>query len=289
MPEKIGVTISPAQLTLMAGDTAEVIATLQNRGDTVDQLTLSIDGADPEWYSLPVSSVALFPNDKDDLKITFHIPKGDPLKAGAHRLKVNVASQENPSEGATAELTINIQEMFELQLAVSPEEVVGRKGTYQVVVANPGNATVTVYLKASDTQNRLRYQFGLEHLEVEGGSRAGTTLQVRLGWLAKLGGERAFDFHVAAMLPEEARKPSPDFCSYCGQKLRPDLSAQAQRRCQGGWCAFRSHAAYRGNAQNPYPVVHPKSRDQLFQRGHRGQAGVYPYLVSQTVPGGSTE
>ncbi len=208
----------------MAGDTAEIIATLQNRGDTVDQLTLSIEGADPEWYSLPVSSVALFPNDKDDLKITFHIPKGDQLKAGAHRLKVNVASQENPSEEATAELTINIQEMFELELAVSPEEVVGRKGTYQVVVANPGNATVTVYLKASDAQNRLRYQFHLEQLEVEGGSRAGTTLQVRLGWLAKLGGERALDFHVAAMLPEEARKPSPDFCSYCGQKLKPDLT-----------------------------------------------------------------
>jgi uncharacterized membrane protein len=75
MSSKIEVTVTPQAFTLAAGDTTEAIATIRNLGQSVDQLTISIDGLAPGWYTLPVSSAALFPKDQDNLKIVIHPPK----------------------------------------------------------------------------------------------------------------------------------------------------------------------------------------------------------------------
>ena len=75
MPDKVEVTVEPTAFTIAPGDTTEASATLHNLGQSVDQFTISLDGLEPDWYSLPVSSVALFPNDQDKLRIILHPPK----------------------------------------------------------------------------------------------------------------------------------------------------------------------------------------------------------------------
>ena len=69
MSDKIQLTVASESLVTTAGETVETVATLHNLGQTIDQFTMSIEGIDASWYTLPVSSVALFPNDKDNLKI----------------------------------------------------------------------------------------------------------------------------------------------------------------------------------------------------------------------------
>ena len=205
MPDKIEVTIAPTTFALAVGDTAEATATIRNLGQSVDQLTLNIEGLDPGWYTLPVSSVALFPNDQDNLKIIFHPPE---TKGGSYPFRINVFSQENPDEKATVDLAIEIQAVPEVELSLSPPTISGHKGTYQVIANNPGSRETTLRLTASDARGRLRYHLHSESLTVPGGGRSETTLDLQLSWPAFfLSGGEEFDFLVSATLPEatEAR------------------------------------------------------------------------------------
>ena len=70
MVEKVKVTAAPTAFTIAAGDTAEAIVSIHNLGQTVDQFTLSIGSLDTSWYTLPVSSVALFPTTRITLKLS---------------------------------------------------------------------------------------------------------------------------------------------------------------------------------------------------------------------------
>ncbi len=132
MADKVEVTVAPTTFAVAAGDTTEATATLRNLGQTVDQLTLSIEGLDPSWYALPVSSVALFPNDQDSLRIILQPPKTPDTKAGSYPFRVKVSSQENPEEITTVDLALEIRELLGLELSISPQRIAGRRGIYQI-------------------------------------------------------------------------------------------------------------------------------------------------------------
>jgi len=168
----------------------------------VDQLTITIEGLDPGWYTLPVSSVALFPNDQDKLRIVLHPPEAAKAEAGSYPFQIKVSSQENPEEVATVDLTVEIRALPELELSISPQRVTGRKGLYQIVVNNPGDVGTTLNLEASDAEGMLRYSLRPETLTVPAAGRSESTLEVRLGWMAFFGGEKKFDIEVLARHPE---------------------------------------------------------------------------------------
>jgi uncharacterized membrane protein len=80
MSERIELEATPIKLKVSRGETAESNVTVRNKGQTVDQFTISVEGIDPGWYTLPVSSVALFPNDQDKVKIIINLPENVDLK-----------------------------------------------------------------------------------------------------------------------------------------------------------------------------------------------------------------
>ncbi|MFC1968049.1 hypothetical protein ACFLVX_01495 [Chloroflexota bacterium] len=202
MSDKIEVTATPESLVTTAGETVETSATLHNLGQSIDQFTITIEGLDASWYTLPVSSVALFPNDKDNLKILLSPPKTPETKAGSYPFRIRVASQADPKEAATVDLNIEIQALPELELSISPPRITGRRGVYQILVNNPGDSEAKLHLEASDAQGTLRYDLQPEDLTVSGKSRAQSTLEVSLGWMALFGGEKELDFQVLATLSE---------------------------------------------------------------------------------------
>jgi uncharacterized membrane protein len=202
MAGKIEVTVNPTTFTLTAGENAEVTVTLRNLGESIDQFTLSIDGLDPTWYTLPVSSVALFPNDQDNLKVQLHPPKTAEAEAGSYPFRLDVASQESPDEKSTVELTLEIRTLPGLEMELSPQRIVGQKGAYKIIVNNKGGSGATVRLKARDAQGRLRLNLHPETVVVPPSGRSEAALEVRLGWLSFIGGEKELDFEVLATLPE---------------------------------------------------------------------------------------
>lgn len=202
MSSKIEVAVSPQSFLVAPGDTAEATVTLRNLGQTVDQLTLSVEMLDPEWYSLPISSVALFPNDQDSLKILLQPPKKAETKPGSSPFRIKVVSQENPEEEATVDLAIELRVLPGIELDISPPSITGWKGVYDVQVNNPSDAEAKVRLSASDAGGKLRYKLQPQDLTVASGGRETATLVVRLGWLSFLGGDKEFDFRVRAAIAE---------------------------------------------------------------------------------------
>jgi uncharacterized membrane protein len=218
MSDKIGVTITSESLVALAGETVETIATLQNLGQTIDQFTVGIEGLDPGWFTLPVSSVALFPNDKDNLKIILLPPKTAETKAGSYPFRIKVASQADKTETATVDLKLEIQALPEIELSISPPRIVGRRGVFQIAVKNPGDREAQLKLEASDDQGILRYHLQPESLTIPGKGQAQATLEVSLGWMSFFGGDKEFHFQVLATLPEAEEGKTAD-----GQLVRVPL------------------------------------------------------------------
>ena len=202
MSERIDVTLPTATYAVAAGESVEAMATLRNTGQTVDQFTLSIEGLEPDWYTLPVSSMALFPNDRDDIKIVLHPPKTGKAMADSYPFQVKVTSQESPDDTATVDVTLETRRAPELELSISPERVSGRRGTYRVVARNPGDVTAELHLEVDEISGSLRYSLSPDVLTVGGGGQSQATLEVGLGWLALLGGQREFDIQVMAVLAD---------------------------------------------------------------------------------------
>ena len=201
MTDNVHVTVAPTSFIMAAGDITEATATVRNTGQTVDQFTFSIDGLNPDWYNLSASSVALFPNDQENLKIFIHPTKSDESIAGSYTFHLIVASQEKPGEKANVELTLEIKVVPELSLEIVPQRITGRKGIYKILATNPGDTAATLQLEAVDNEAILHYKLQPERLTLPGGGRAESLLKVRLGWMDFFIGERECNFQVLATLP----------------------------------------------------------------------------------------
>jgi uncharacterized membrane protein len=202
MPNIIEATATPNSLVTRAGDKVETNLNLHNLGQTIDQLTVSIEGLDDDWYTLPVSSVALFPNDEDNLKIILGPSKTDKIKAGSYPFSIKVNSQANPEETVTVDMSFEIKTMPELDISISPQSITGRRGVYRIAVNNPEDSEVKLQLQVSDTHGALRYHLQPEFLTIPVSSRSQVDLEVSLGWLSFFGGARDFTFQVLAIEPE---------------------------------------------------------------------------------------
>jgi hypothetical protein len=202
MTDNIHVTVAPTDFTIAAGDIAEATATVRNTGQTVDQFTFSIDGLNPDWYNLSTSSVALFPNDQENLQIFLHPTKSDESTAGSYNFQLIVASQENPDNKVNVELTLYIKVIPELRLEITPQRIVGRKGIYRILASNPGDTATTLQLEAVDDEAILHYKLQPERLTVPGGGSSEAPLGVRLGWMDFFIRERECNFQVLATVSD---------------------------------------------------------------------------------------
>jgi uncharacterized membrane protein len=197
MPQQIELEAAPLNLRVSKGGTVESSLTMRNRGQTVDQFTISIEGIDPGWYTLPVSSVALFPNDQDKVKIVFHLPEDVDLKQNSYVLKAKVTSQENPAVIATIEINLEVETVPNLSLNISPPRLSGNKGAYQLSVNNPGNKDANVILKAGSASSRLRFSFQPERVAASAGKKTGAVVNVKLNWVGLLLWKKTYDFRIS--------------------------------------------------------------------------------------------
>lgn len=207
MPGKIEATVEPKTLIITGGENIEATATLRNAGQGIDQLSLAIEGLDQSWYTMPVSSVALFPNDQDKIKLVFHPANAANLKAGSYPFRLKVTSQEGNTE--LVDLALEVRPLVAVELSASPQRINSRKGNYSVVANNPGGMAATLQLKAGDSHRRLRYKLQPQSLNVPANGRSEATLEARLKWYAWIGGEKEFPFEVQAMPQDTGRVASP--------------------------------------------------------------------------------
>src|SRR5207302_5886112 len=128
MADSIRVTLTPDRMTVQPdSEPLESMITIQNAGATVDQYAVELDQLPTTWYTLSNTSVALFPQDKEEAKLLIHPTKGGGTKAGTYPFTVTVLSRADPTQTTRAEGTLLIGAVAAFDMAMSPTKVTGRK------------------------------------------------------------------------------------------------------------------------------------------------------------------
>ena len=158
MSALIRVLLSHKSIRIDPGEKAEVTLTVQNFSEVVDRYKIAVDGVDPSWVSLSRGELSLFPKDQDQVKITFSPPAGVKAKAGHYDVRVQVTSQENPTERSTVPLDLEVAAHPNLEVSLRPQKQSGRSGAeYTIRLRNPGNEDLTVLLEAEDEEGGCSY------------------------------------------------------------------------------------------------------------------------------------
>src|SRR5262245_59226661 len=101
---RLNVTLDPERIEAPpGGPPVDVTVTLHNLSDKVEQFTLDVVGLEPDWYSAPVTSVGLFPGDRDQVHFTVRPPAGPGFRAAAYPfrliIRANGSGEETLVEG----------------------------------------------------------------------------------------------------------------------------------------------------------------------------------------------
>ncbi len=179
MSALIRVLLSTKSIQINPGEKAEVTLTVQNFGEIVDRYKIAVDGVDPSWVSVSREEISLFPKDQDQVKISFAIPADAEAKAGHYDVRVQVISQENPTERSTAPLDLEITAHPGLEVSLQPQKQSGREGAqYTVRLRNSGNADLTVLLEAEDTEGGCAFTVTPAKVSLPAGGEATATLNL---------------------------------------------------------------------------------------------------------------
>src|SRR5665213_2348984 len=140
MPAGIKITLTPAEIEARSTTPVDLVVTLHNTGPTVEQYAIKLERLRREWYTLPVGTAGLFPNDREDVKITILPQQEAGMEAGAHRFTVKVSGRANPQDNAEAEGVLKVAAAPALDVQLRPSRATGRKARFGVVLRNNGNA-----------------------------------------------------------------------------------------------------------------------------------------------------
>ncbi|HVA91721.1 MAG TPA: hypothetical protein VNL71_17990, partial [Chloroflexota bacterium] len=207
MADSIRVTLSPDRLVVQPdSDPIETTITIQNNGATVDQYAVELDQLPTTWYTLSNTSVALFPQDKEEAKLVVHPPKGAAAKAGNYPFSVTVLSRADSTQTTRVDGMLQVGTVGAFDAVIAPSKLVGRRGKYMLHLNNGGNADVNVELSASDPGNKCRFQFQPQKVTLVAGMRSTVpvTVRPRRNWL--VGSRKNFDFQVKATPDSGATK-----------------------------------------------------------------------------------
>jgi hypothetical protein len=199
MAEAIRVTLSPDRLVVQPdGDPVETTITIQNNGASVDQYAVELDQLPTTWYTLSNTSVALFPQDKEEAKLIIHPPKGAAAKAGNYPFSVTALSRADSTQATRVDGMVQIGSVGAFDFALAPPKLVGRRGKYMLHLNNGGNADVNVDLTATDPGDKCRFTFSPQKVTLVAGLRSSVPVVVRpkRNWL--VGPRKNFDFTVRA-------------------------------------------------------------------------------------------
>jgi hypothetical protein len=198
MPNMSDVLIEPKILSVIPGETVQTTATVKNSGNSVSQFTFRIDGLDPAWYHLPVSSVTLFPNDEEKLQITFHPPRTGKVTPGLYNCHLIIISQENPGNPEDISLAIEVKAIPEIKLEITPEQIIGKRGVSRIIARNEGESSVMLQLQVTNHDAVLRVNLSPAELSVPGIGTAEANLEAKLKWPHIFHRKKRYDFTVMA-------------------------------------------------------------------------------------------
>jgi hypothetical protein len=203
--QSLQIELSPAQIEVEPGATpVEATVTLQNLGNVVEQYTADVVGLDPEWFTAPVASVALFPQDRDQLRITFHPPKRTGIKAGTYPFKVVIRARSGAQE-ESVDGVLDVRGFAVYRLDLVPRRQTARTGKFKLQVVNTGTADVNLVLDGRDQDDGCEFKLANNDApRVRAGATVDLPVVVRPKKRPWVGPDQTYDFTLSAR-PQDAR------------------------------------------------------------------------------------
>ncbi|HET7768419.1 MAG TPA: hypothetical protein VFN74_06550 [Chloroflexota bacterium] len=206
MPETVAVELLPNRIEVEPGSKpVDASVGLRNLSGVVSQYTIEIADLESDWYTVPVPSVGLFPQDHEQVRISFHPPKRPDLRAGAYPFRILVRGRGGVQEQST-EGVLDVRGFAVYRLDLTPRRLVDHdEGDFKLVVTNSGTADVTLELEARDDEDQTTLIFPKGDVwKVEAGSKATIPFTVRPRVRPWIGPDRSYTVQLTAR-PQEAR------------------------------------------------------------------------------------
>jgi hypothetical protein len=197
--QRLLVELSPTRLEVEPGASpGEATITLQNLGNVVEQYSADVVGLDAEWFTAPVASVSLFPQDRDQLRVSFHPPKRTGIKSGTYPFRVVVRARSGAQE-ETVEGVLEVRGFAVYRLDLVPRRQTARTGRFRLQVANTGTADVVLALEAHDQEDACRFKLANSDTpQVRAGATADLPVVVTPKKRPWVGVDQTYEFSIAA-------------------------------------------------------------------------------------------
>lgn len=199
--QKIIVSLSPADIVIEPGSTAQLIVSMTNRQDEPDRLSLEVEGIDVEWYAIPVAAVNVAPGATVTERILFKVARNSANRAGAYPFLVRVQAQETGQVGV-AQAALVVKPFNFLEVELDPKRAVATffhpLNDFDVNISNQGNAEETLDLGAFDPDDGCAYEFDTDRITLKPGQTVAVPLALRPKVSSFLGGVRLYGFTITA-------------------------------------------------------------------------------------------
>ena len=208
-PGSLSVDLSPARTEMEPGGSpVEIVLTLHNLSNVVEQYTIEVTGLETDWFTAPVTSLSLFPQDRDQVRISLHAPKRPGLRAGSYPFQVTARARSGTADQA-AHGVLDVRGIAIYRIVdLAPRRLTTRgQGTFRLQVANTGAADVRLALEGRDTDDECTFGFPKQEALVAAGARTEFPVQVKPKKQPWIGPERSYDFTITAR-PTDARGDS---------------------------------------------------------------------------------
>lgn len=153
---------------------------VRNLGPTTDRFLLEAVGAAASWTTLDPPVLVLEPDATGYVTVHFHPPRAAHVRAGGTPFGVLTMSTQE-AVGSVVERLLEVGRFTDTVLELTPRSVRRSSASFQLTVANQGNATVRVSMRGRDPTGTLRVECTPAKLTVFPGTLAHSGVRVRLG------------------------------------------------------------------------------------------------------------
>jgi pSer/pThr/pTyr-binding forkhead associated (FHA) protein len=188
----IGVSLTSPASPVAVGAATTATVVVQNRGSSLDQLTISVIDLPPSWVRISRPNLSLVAGARDEVTIVIQPPRSAESSSGEHPFSVAVVSSENGREvRVLGTCTVLPFDGFTMALEQ-------HGGSYEVVVSNQGNGPMTYALAATSAGNAVTTKLDKDTVELAPGETGRISLDAAPKGRPLFGNVQTRPFRVSA-------------------------------------------------------------------------------------------
>ncbi len=177
------------------GSEAELKVEVVNRGGIDDRVSLRVQGIPTTWLTSPTSFVSVPAGETVELSVAVQPPKDQSTPIGRQRVRLELVSQRNPENTASAAMNLVVNPYFSFAASLDPQQV-RLPGTVTVSVQNTGSAAGNFSVVPRDANNALEFTGEKGRIPLDPSQIARVDLGVRTHESSLFGGSDVYPYEV---------------------------------------------------------------------------------------------